>query len=237
MIENISRQFDIEVEYPTINLLNGYCKDFVFVSLYAVKHLRYNNANISTKGKGLTNRETIAIDIPVLLKSNNFNGNTIAIVGERPLRKLSEDPNKNPYISLSSTFGQDKKVYKNHPRSYDLLIDYYLSKGFNVYCTNLKKTSIFEDSHIDKLNISIKDIDLINKELSDMNICHVIWLGDSSDKRFWYAKVNKSCNIYPHLSGSANNKWKDILKGKACTDINKVDYIIDPSHTNIIRYI
>lgn len=239
------RNYKISLEHPTINLIaDTYLTSFVPENYCDMMSKRYgcdHYVNTPYYTVSLLSKNDpckisrVGFDMPVLVKSPLYNGNTIAIVGERPLR--GTNMNLEAPVMFSDTFGQNQKMYKDNPRSYDLLIDYYLNEGFDVYCTNLNKISIYNnDNKINLFSIKERDIHLLDRELNLVKACHVIYLGDSSEKRFWYAKIEKSCNIYPHLSGSANGKWKEILGDILCTDENKVKYITDPDHTNIIRY-
>lgn len=205
---------------------------------------------IEVTDKVIGDEECLAIDIPVLIKANNpinketkyLVGNpTVAIVGEAPARQKRVEQS----VSIGATFGQQDVLYREFPRVYDYVIDWYLERGFDVFITNFSKyrkyTKIEKDcwKHKDQVDEDpMQAVEDLQKEITWINLSddtsvirHIIYLGDTRDKRFLYAKVGDlihvDCTIFPHPSGANNNSWKEILgKDMKCTAKNKADRIV-----------
>ena len=180
----------------------------------------------------------LAVDVPVMIRSANpiskEKNPIVAIVGEAPGRWTRDM--MYPSISIGMTFGQHDPKYKVNPRTYDMVADWYLSRGFDVYMTNLSKWTRYQmaegNPQIKKTIESDNQIiiDILKKEFREFKLNHIIWLGDQQWKRFVYGEAAKDFftdwTVFPHPSGANNNAWVKKLRGKPCTEENKVEYIV-----------
>ena len=179
------------------------------------------------------------IDLPIIIHPENpinrEKNPVVAIVGEAPARKYGAVGE----ISVGFTFGQHDKTYEDFPRVYDLVIDWYLDRGFDVYLTNLSKWTkyfILDNEIVSNASFIGDDtvIDDLHDEFKRVSPSHIIWLGDSKRKRFIYGEtvydLHIDYTIFPHPSGANNKKWTERLGNKPCTKENKADYIVKKSN-------
>jgi len=179
------------------------------------------------------------IDLPIIIHPENpiskEKNPVVAIVGEAPARKFGVIGE----ISVGFTFGQHDRTYGDFPRVYDLVIDWYLERGFDVYLTNLSKWTkyfVLENGIVAHMSYFGDDIIIndLNNEFKKINPNHIIWLGDSKQKRFLYGECVHDLHIdytlFPHPSGANNKKWAELLDEKPCTKENKAEYITKNSN-------
>lgn len=184
------------------------------------------------------------IDFPVIIHPENpiskENNPIVAIVGEAPARKYGVIGE----ISVGFTFGQHDKSYGDFPRVYDLVIDWYLERGFDVYLTNLSKWTkyfVLDNGLVPHMSFFGDDIiiDDLHDEFIRVRPVHIIWLGDSKQKRFLYGECVHDLHIdytlFPHPSGANNKKWTELLDGKPCIKENKANYITSKSNVLYIK--
>ena len=177
--------------------------------------------------------DLVGFDVPVLVKSPcSVNKGTVVILGQDALRD-SDDPllngintNTEIVVGLPYAIVFDRK-YKQ-VAIYHRLIESVLKGGYNVYLTDIWKS--WTEGSQDKKDEWIDGNpykDCLDKEFGDLQIDYIVLMGGVAQEK--YQTICHSNNIVdipvPHLSPMANGKWKDILKDKAITEENKIDYI------------
>ena len=214
-------------------------------------HERYAGMTVEFTSDILGENNCLALDLPILIKSqapiSKVKNPAIAIVGEAPARK---DPMSHlGNLSVGLTFGQHNISFYERPRVYDMVIDWYLSKGFDVYLTNLSKTLRYVKREMRGQKRCIQKpisqdaspiIEEIEEEMRAVKPSHIVWLGDAQWKKFIYgesvAQLHIDWTCFPHPSGANNNAWVEKLKSEgenlSSTDYNKFKYIV--SKTNVL---
>lgn len=222
-------------------------------------NVRYGNIEATCHHLNMTvnpnnTYECTAIDLPVLILADDpinerdtgdgikFKNPTVAIVGESPARGHALAG----CSSIGVTFGQQDKKYKDKPRVYDHVISWYLEHGFDVLITNMSKYRRYIQNSkgwtiTDQVEEdSMQAVEDLANELKQCNTVHIIFLGDSKEKRFLYSKVTElypcDCTIFPHPSGTNNKSWTTALgDGVKCTSVNKANRIVRGSNVLYLK--
>ena len=177
----------------------------------------------------------VGFDVPVLVKSPYYvNKGTVVILGQDALRD-SDDSSLNGIntntdivvgLPYAIAFDQDYKQVA----VYHTLIKNILESGYDVYLTDIWKS--WTEGNQDKKDEWIDDNpykDCLDKEFGDLQIDYIVLMGGVAQKK--YQTISHSNNIIdipvPHLSQTANGKWKKILDTKPITQQNKFNYIVD----------
>ena len=178
----------------------------------------------------------VGFDLPVLIDTKEKYKGTIAILGQDALR----DPNdpclmnfnqvNDIAVGLPYAIAFDKK-YKNNI-VYHPLIEDILKAGYNVYLTDIWKSwdnNKKKPSRMGSWNNLNPHKQCLDYEFTNTKIDYIILMGGVAQKRYnSIAKPNCIIDIaVPHLSPSANGKWKDVLKHKPVDVNNKISYIKD----------
>ena len=182
-------------------------------------------------------------DLPVWL-GNPFGARHLMILSQDPRRNDNEMNGKE--IGLSTPFGVHSLDWRS---SYGLLValaDNLIKsleergKSLSVYFTDVYKLRGVdplkgqggEKSKTDKPNKE-RYIDILKREIGLFQPDVILTLGSEADIILQKIGINNTVGV-PHPSGSANGKWGKVLKewgkelkGKPCTDQNKILYICE----------
>ena len=179
--------------------------------------------------------DIVGFDVPVLIKSScPENKGTVVILGQDALRD-PKDPLLNGIntkthivVGLPYAIALDKN-YKQ-VAVYHTLIKNILESGYDVYLTDIWKS--WTEGSQDKKDEWIDGNpykDSLDKEFGDLQIDYIVLMGGVAKEK--YKTISHSNNIIdipvPHLSQTANGKWKKILDPRPITQQNKFNYIVD----------
>jgi len=157
----------------------------------------------------------VGIDVPVLLKPNNWNGETILILGESPLRN-----DKNIIKGQNVIFGTPYAVHQdiNSPKQcivYKLIFDGLLRKGYSVYLTDIIKVWWKKKNLVPQRNDKV----ILRDELNQIPIHHIVSWGKRADAALKDMKINPTVSLL-HPGQLNWNNWKLKIFRKAVYNNN-----------------
>lgn len=184
----------------------------------------------------------IGVDLPLLFDSNNSNAETIMVIGIDPLRKRKDFPKPDfglgniiigtPY-ALHSTFYRESK---GRTKSYYNFIKHIISKGYNVYVTDIfkiwmndsekteKDRFFLGDEVLESNKVLLKEFEIIQPQI-------LIAFGNLVYKSLKGLGLSTKIIKLPHPS-SANRRWNTLFEGKATCD-QKVKYLCSEIDKNL----
>jgi hypothetical protein len=197
-----------------------------FVSVEKFSNVQFKQEKTLNNWK---NTSLIGLDLPLLFTSDNPNAETVVIVGIDPLRKRKDFRDFKPGnviigtpYALHSTFYRESK---GRTKSYSDFVKHVVSKGYNVYVTDIfkiwmndsekteKDRFYFGDEISESNEVLLQEIEIIQPKI-------IIAFGNLVEKHLTKIRLSDEIKItkLPHPSG-ANRNW-----GKATFD-QKVNYL------------
>lgn len=188
------------------------------------------------------NASLIGMDLPLLFVCDKPNAPTVVIVGIDPLRKRKDFPKHGfelgniiigtPY-ALHSTFYRESK---GRTKSYYDFVKHIVSKGYNVYVTDIFKIWMNDSEKTEKDRFFLGDEvfesnEILLKEFEIIQPQILIAFGDLVDKSLKSLELSTIIIKLPHPSG-ANRRWNTLLEGKATCD-QKVKYLCSEFDNNL----
>jgi len=195
-----------------------------FVSVEKFSNVQFKQEKTLNNWK---NASLIGVDLPLLFISDNPNAETVVTVGIDPLRKRKDFHDFKPGnviigtpYALHSTFYRERK---GRTKSYYDFIKHIVSKGYNVYLTDIFKIWMndFEKTEKDRFFLRdevLESNEMLLKELEIIQPKMLIAFGDLVEKSLKALELSTTIIKLPHPSG-ANRSW-----GKVTCD-QKVKYL------------
>jgi len=170
------------------------------------------------------NASLIGVDLPLLFKSDNPNAETVVIIGIDPLRKRKDFRDfKLGNVIIGTPYAFHSTYYresKGRTKSYYDFVKHIVSKGYNVYVTDIFKIWMndFErterhrfflgDEVLESNEILLKELEIIQPQI-------LIALGDLVEKSLNDLELSIRIIKVPHPSG-ANRRWNSLVGKATC---------------------
>lgn len=202
-----------------------------FLSLEKFSKIKFQNEKTINNWE---NASLIGVDIPLFINNNNTNSETVVIIGIDPLRKRKDfNDFDHGNVILGTPYALHSKFYRekrSRTKSYYYFVKHLVSKGYNVYLTDIFKIWMndFKKTEKDRFFLSEETFfyEILITELEFIQPKVIVAFGDLVEEYLKKIKLSEKFEIIklPHPSGSNNKKWKTILK-EECTCDKKIMFL------------
>jgi len=225
--------FDIEKSYNS----NSNNPSEGFISVKRFSNVQFKQERTLNNWK---NASLIGVDLPLLFVNDNPNAETVVIIGIDPLRKRKDFRDfKSGNIIIGTPYALHSTFYresKGRTKSYYDFVKHIVSKGYNVYVTDIFKIWMNNFEKTEKERFFLGDEvweskKILLKELEIIQPQRIIIFGNLVEKSLKDLELSTKIIKLPHPS-SANRNWNTLLEGKATCD-QKIKYLCSEIDKNL----